>query len=95
MGNTTSESGFSGGLNKRYEQPRNLRSISEATTGGTNLNKGNEQLKVGYNVLHERFGKGKIIKIEGEGAEKKAVIFFPQEGSKTLLLKFAKLDIVD
>lgn len=94
-GNTTSESGFSGGLNKRYEQPRNLRSISEATTGGTNLNKGNEQLKVGYNVLHERFGKGKIIKIEGDGAEKKAVIFFPQEGSKTLLLKFAKLDIVD
>ena len=94
-GNTTSESGFSGGLNKRYEQPRNLRSISEATSGGTNLNKGNEQLKVGYNVLHERFGKGKIIKIEGDGAEKKAVIFFPQEGSKTLLLKFAKLEIVD
>ena len=94
-GNTTSESGFSGGLNKRYEQPKNLRSISEATSGGTNLNKGNEQLKVGYNVLHERFGKGKIIKIEGDGAEKKAVIFFPQEGSKTLLLKFAKLEVVD
>jgi DNA helicase II / ATP-dependent DNA helicase PcrA len=95
-GNTTStENGFSGGLNKRYEQPRNLRSISEATSGGNNLNKGNEQLKVGYNVLHERFGKGKIIKIEGDGAEKKAVIFFPQEGSKTLLLKFAKLEVVD
>lgn len=94
-GNTTSESGFSGGLNKRYEQPRNLRSISEVTSGGTNLNKGNEQLKVGYNVLHERFGKGKIIKIEGDGAEKKAVIFFPQEGSKTLLLKFAKLEVLD
>jgi len=95
-GNTTAiESGFSGGLNKRYEQPRNLRSISEATSGGSNLNKGNEQLKVGYNVIHERFGKGKIIKIEGDGAEKKAVIFFPQEGSKTLLLKFAKLEVVD
>jgi DNA helicase-2/ATP-dependent DNA helicase PcrA len=92
---TTTENGFSGGLNKRYEQPRNLRSISEATSGGNNLNKGNEQLKVGYNVLHERFGKGKIIKIEGDGAEKKAVIFFPQEGSKTLLLKFAKLEVVD
>ena len=94
--NANNETGFSGGLNKRYEQPRNLRSISEITSNpATNLNKGNEQLKVGYNVLHERFGKGKIIKIEGEGAEKKAVIFFPQEGSKTLLLKFAKLDIVD
>lgn len=92
---TTTENGFSGGLNKRYEPPRNLRSISEATSGGNNLNKGNEQLKVGYNVLHERFGKGKIIKIEGDGAEKKAVIFFPQEGSKTLLLKFAKLEVVD
>jgi len=94
--NTNNETGFSGGLNKRYEQPRNLRSISEVTSNpGSNLNKGNEQLKVGYNVLHERFGKGKIIKIEGEGAEKKAVIFFPQEGSKTLLLKFAKLDVID
>lgn len=94
--NANNETGFSGGLNKRYEQPRNLRSISEVTSNpGTNLNKGNEQLKVGYNVLHERFGKGKIIKIEGEGAEKKAVIFFPQEGSKTLLLKFAKLDVID
>jgi DNA helicase-2/ATP-dependent DNA helicase PcrA len=94
--NANNETGFSGGLNKRYEQPRNLRSISEVTSNlGANLNKGNEQLKVGYNVLHERFGKGKIIKIEGEGAEKKAVIFFPQEGSKTLLLKFAKLDVID
>ena len=94
--NANNETGFSGGLNKRYEQPRNLRSISEVTSNpGSNLNKGNEQLKVGYNVLHERFGKGKIIKIEGEGAEKKAVIFFPQEGSKTLLLKFAKLDVID
>ena len=94
--NTNNETGFSGGLNKRYEQPRNLRSISEVTSNpGSNLNKGNEQLKVGYNVLHERFGKGKIIKIEGEGAEKKAVIFFPQEGSKTLLLKFAKLNVID
>lgn len=94
--NANNETGFSGGINKRYEQPRNLRSISEVTSNpGSNLNKGNEQLKVGYNVLHERFGKGKIIKIEGEGAEKKAVIFFPQEGSKTLLLKFAKLDVID
>jgi hypothetical protein len=32
--------------------------------------------------------------LEGTGAEKKAVIFFPQEGSKTLLLNFAKLEVL-
>ena len=36
-----------------------------------------------------------IIKIEGTGEDKKATIFFPQEGSKTLLLRFAKLDVID
>ena len=45
-------------------------------------------------VMHERFGKGKVIKIEGTGDDKKASIFFPKEGSKTLLLKFAKLDVI-
>jgi DNA helicase-2/ATP-dependent DNA helicase PcrA len=52
-------------------------------------------LKVGYNVIHERFGKGKIIEISGSGDDKKATIFFPKEGSKTLLLRFAKLEVVD
>ena len=52
-------------------------------------------LKVGFNVSHDLFGKGKVIKIEGQGDEKKAIIFFPKEGSKTLLLKFAKLTILE
>ena len=87
---------FQGGLNRKPETPKNLRSLSEinskSSIDNTNLD---QTLKVGYNVKHERFGKGKVIKIEGAGAEKKAVIFFPQEGSKTLLLKFAKLDILE
>lgn len=93
-----SEPGFSGGLNRMPATPRNLRSLSEVnaapsstrTTGNPELN-----LKVGYNVMHERFGKGKVLKIEGTGDDKKATIFFPKEGSKTLLMKFAKLDVID
>jgi DNA helicase-2/ATP-dependent DNA helicase PcrA len=50
---------------------------------------------VGYNVSHELFGNGKVISIEGEGDSKKAVVFFPKEGSKNLLLKFAKLQILE
>jgi len=52
-------------------------------------------LKVGYNVRHPNFGHGKITKIEGEGGDKKAVIFFPNIGTKTMLLRFAKLQIID
>jgi DNA helicase-2/ATP-dependent DNA helicase PcrA len=51
-------------------------------------------LKVGYNVIHERFGKGKVIGLEGTPPTK-ATVFFPKAGSKQLLLKFAKLKVVD
>ncbi|MBW7868111.1 MAG: UvrD-helicase domain-containing protein [Brumimicrobium sp.] len=52
-------------------------------------------LKVGYNVEHERFGKGKITAISGTGNDKRASVFFPKVGQKTLILKFAKLTVVD
>jgi DNA helicase-2/ATP-dependent DNA helicase PcrA len=45
-------------------------------------------------VEHNRFGKGKVTKIEGAGADKKAVIFFPHHGSKTVLLQFANLKVI-
>ena len=52
-----------------------------------------EHLIVGQKVKHSRFGIGKILRIEGEDANKKATIFFNGIGQKTLLLKFAKLEI--
>jgi DNA helicase-2/ATP-dependent DNA helicase PcrA len=55
----------------------------------------NLDIKVGYNVEHDRFGKGKVTKLEGSGVDKKATIFFPHAGAKTLLLRFAKLTILD
>jgi len=50
-------------------------------------------LKVGYNVMHERFGKGKIVALEGT-PPCKATVFFPKAGNKQLLLKFAKLEVL-
>jgi DNA helicase-2/ATP-dependent DNA helicase PcrA len=50
-------------------------------------------LKVGYNVKHDRFGKGKVVALEGTPASK-ATVFFPKVGNKQLLLKFAKLEIL-
>jgi DNA helicase-2/ATP-dependent DNA helicase PcrA len=63
---------------------------SPAAPSGPLLN-----LESGMTVSHEKFGKGKVLKVEGEGADAKATIFFPKEGQKQLLLKFAKLTIID
>lgn len=53
-----------------------------------------EEIQVGMEVLHDRFGKGKIIGLEGVGPNKKAVVFFQGIGNKQLLLRFAKLRII-
>ena len=42
-------------------------------------------------VMHDRFGKGVIRKIEGTGESTKATVDFENAGTKQLLLKFAKL----
>ena len=51
-------------------------------------------LEVGQRVEHDRFGYGKILSLEGDGPNRKAVVEFETGGQKTLLLKFAKLRIV-
>lgn len=90
-----------GGLSRRLSDvqessrsisnPQNLKPVSQMSGGKVETT----DLKVGYNVTHERFGKGKITKIEGQGPDKKATIFFPHHGAKTLLLRFANLTVVD
>ncbi|MBX2845165.1 MAG: UvrD-helicase domain-containing protein [Saprospiraceae bacterium] len=53
------------------------------------------ELAVGHQVMHQRFGDGKIIGLEGEASKKMATVFFKNHGNKKLLLKFAKLMIID
>lgn len=53
-----------------------------------------EQIQPGVNVIHERFGQGKVISVEGSGPNTKATVFFNGIGQKQLLLKFAKLKVV-
>ncbi len=45
--------------------------------------------------MHERFGKGQIVNIEGmKEPIKKAEIRFEVGGLKKLLLRFAKLEVI-
>ena len=48
----------------------------------------------GMRVKHSKFGSGKILEISGEDINKKATIFFEGVGQKQLLLRFAKLEII-
>lgn len=52
-------------------------------------------IQVGMRVLHAKFGIGKVLSIEGSGVDSKAIVFFEGVGQKQLLLKFAKLTIVE
>lgn len=54
-----------------------------------------ETIRTGMMVEHERFGRGKVLSVEGKLPDLKAKVFFPNAGEKNLLLKFAKLKISD
>jgi DNA helicase-2/ATP-dependent DNA helicase PcrA len=51
-------------------------------------------IQVGMTVEHDKFGRGKVVSLEGHGDNRKATVFFPAIGQKQLLLKFARLKIV-
>ncbi|MGB1112559.1 MAG: ATP-dependent helicase [Schleiferiaceae bacterium] len=52
------------------------------------------ELHEGKRVVHGRFGLGTVVRMEGEGADAKAIINFDNAGEKRLLLKFAKVSAV-
>ncbi len=73
---------------------RKLKPVSNNAPSNSNSNLFDNKLTIGNVVMHERFGKGEVINLEGVGADKKAEIRFDVGGIKKLLLRFAKLDII-
>lgn len=77
------------------EQLRKLRKLKPAATEPSAANSApSVQLEIGDEVEHLRFGKGRVLGIEGAGQDKKAEIEFEMGGIKKLLLKFAKLKVL-
>lgn len=52
-------------------------------------------IPVGKFVKHQLFGIGKVLSVSMTGANEKADIDFGEKGTKSLLLKFAKLEVLD
>jgi DNA helicase-2/ATP-dependent DNA helicase PcrA len=51
-------------------------------------------LQTGMEVIHEKFGEGKVIAMEGAGTNRISTIFFEGYGQKKIMLKFARLKIL-
>ncbi len=72
----------------------NIRKLKPVASNAGSTNLFDDKLSTGNIVMHERFGKGQILNLEGAGADKKAEIKFEVGGIKKLLLRFAKLDVI-
>jgi len=78
------------------KQLRRLRKIKPQLSQPTTENGAvGMDLQEGSLVDHSRFGKGEVLKIEGAGNDKKAEIRFERGDVKKLLLRFAKLRILE
>jgi DNA helicase-2/ATP-dependent DNA helicase PcrA len=50
-----------------------------------------DELETGMQVFHDKFGKGIVVNIDNSFNDKRATVDFLREGTKVLVLKFAKL----
>ncbi|MDP4208783.1 MAG: exodeoxyribonuclease V subunit gamma [Bacteroidota bacterium] len=83
---------------KSMFQPKKLVKLEKAGAGSATPSNFQatdpSKIQAGMEVMHERFGAGKIISLEGEMPNTKATVFFQAAGQKQLLLKFAKLQVL-
>jgi DNA helicase-2/ATP-dependent DNA helicase PcrA len=80
----------------RYKKPetRPPKNFVKIKKNSINSNLFDNKLSIGNIVIHDRFGKGKVIYIEGVSDNQKAEILFEKAGTKKLLLRFSKLKII-
>ena len=69
-------------------------SVASAGSSASKASSAAGSLSEGCRIEHQRFGIGKVLKIEGTGENTKATVEFQNAGTKQLLLKFAKFTIL-
>ena len=75
----------------RFEIPERKKPL-KSVSGSSTLNSSYIDINQGDIIIHNRFGKGQVIKTEGSGGDKKAEVLFKTSGTKKILLKFAKYE---
>lgn len=80
----------------RRVQPVSQRFQTSASTQRTQASASSQRqtIHAGARVEHQRFGLGTVVAVEGVGENEKATIEFQNAGTKTLLMKFARLTVL-
>ena len=75
----------------------NMKSVGKRLAGeqGGSATPSNGKLREGSRVEHEKFGQGRIAEIEDTPNSPKVKVDFDSGGTKTLLLKYAKLTVLE
>lgn len=79
----------------RFKKPvlkKSLKSLKISDYKSSNLDY--IDINEGDFIIHNRFGKGEVLRTEGFGGDKKAEVKFGNSGLKKILLKFAKYEKV-
>jgi DNA helicase-2/ATP-dependent DNA helicase PcrA len=71
-----------------------LRPVAAPSSTSAPAQKGSGGVAAGTTILHERFGKGVVEKLEGTGENAKITVRFDNVGVKQLLMKFARFKIL-
>jgi len=92
---STSIPGFRPSSVNQPDLQRKLTKLREAKSEAEAFEYSNpEEIQAGMIVEHQRFGRGKVLQMEGKMPDIQATVFFQNAGKKQLLLKFAKLRII-
>jgi len=79
-----------------WEAPITKKIRSSATTTiQYEYQDGEDPFQVGTQVMHPKFGEGKIISRSGLGLDTKVVVFFKKRGQKKLMLRAAPLQVIE
>ena len=62
---------------------------------GAPITLGGKLLKAGVRIAHDRFGEGTITSVDNSSGDARISVAFDNVGNKVLLLKFAKIRIID
>lgn len=74
--------------------PKNLKRVKDVAIRAAEGNGANLDLSVGVTVEHQKFDRGKVVGLEGQGKNRIATILFEKYGQKKIILKFAKLQVI-
>ena len=92
---------FSSSFKRQLQQAGgNFKRVTDAMTNGgraasaSSSSPDTSGLQEGSTIEHQRFGIGTVLRLEGDGENRKATVDFKHAGTKQLLLKFARFKVL-